>query len=339
MNTENLFILGLDFEIFFGSDPGTTQNCLIEPTKALLEVADETGLKLSLFVDAGHLIKLGQLQHKFAHFREELAAIRGLLKKLVTLGHDVQLHIHPHWQDSTFDDNKWKFDYSRYRLHAFSPDEITEIVKSYKAELELVTEKPVVAYRAGGWCIQPFNVLAEALRSQGVWLDSTLYRGGYNPDPGRFLDFRNMPSQPAWRFTDDPLVVDDSGYFMELPISDYPISPIFFWEMAIYKKLWRSRLQSFGDGHAMSNQASYYLKRLMSSTVSPVSIDGIKGVLLERAYRYHQKVNPNGAFNVMGHPKSLSRQSLLMLKEFLTHHPELTFATFSEFAESCAPSR
>jgi len=180
--------------------------------------------------------------------------------------------------------------------------------------------------------------LAGALRSQGIWLDSTLYKDGYNPEPSRFLDFRDMPALPAWRFEDDPLKIDANGYFMELPISEYPVSPLLFWQMAVYKKLWRSRLQSFGDGNAMSNDTKYYLKRLVSRTVSPVSIDGIKCFLLERAYRYHRKVNSRGVFNIMGHPKSLSRQSVSMLESFLARHLELQFATFSDVAESCSPS-
>ena len=42
------------------------------------------------------------------------------IQKLSAEGHDVQLHIHPHWEDSTFDGIEWIFDTNRYKLSDFS---------------------------------------------------------------------------------------------------------------------------------------------------------------------------------------------------------------------------
>ena len=30
------------------------------------------------------------------------------IQKMVEFGHDVELHLHPHWLDATYEDNIWK---------------------------------------------------------------------------------------------------------------------------------------------------------------------------------------------------------------------------------------
>jgi hypothetical protein len=50
--------LTFDYELYFGEPTGSIEKCIIEPTEALLKVADEFGVKLVQFVDCGYLKKL-----------------------------------------------------------------------------------------------------------------------------------------------------------------------------------------------------------------------------------------------------------------------------------------
>ena len=151
------FLLSLDYELFFGNNCGTVENCIINPTKQLLTILDKYDFKVSLFVDAGFLVRLKQQSQKFPELKKEYDSIKTQLKQLSSNGHDIQLHIHPHWEDSYFDGNGWVIDTKRYRLHDFSPEEIKSIVTNYKQELESCSEQDVFAFRAGGWCLQPFE--------------------------------------------------------------------------------------------------------------------------------------------------------------------------------------
>lgn len=330
MSINNTFMLTLDYEIFFGSRHGTPQHCLIQPTDALAALASDSGLKLCLFVDAGYLSKLKQLAPQSATHNEAFNTIAKQLRRLIRDGHDVQLHIHPHWETTAFEKDSWVFDYQHYRLQSLDEDHIARIVKEYKSTLEAVAECDVFAYRAGGWCLQPFSMLEPALKQQEIWLDSTVYSHGYNPDPKRYFDFRGAPNQSHWRFNSDPLTPENEGYFLEIPISTQAISPLFFWKMALYKKLNGPSFKNYGDGSALSNDKGYYIQRLTQTTYSPVSIDGIKGRLLESAYRYHQKTNSEGCFNVMGHPKSITPDSIKQLGDFLAKHQQLQRTHFRE---------
>ena len=327
-------ILSLDYELFFGSKPGTVKHCMIQPTDALIDVLSKYGAKLSLFVDAGFLVKLRQeASGRYSQLGQDWSAIKSQLQRLSELGHDIQLHIHPHWEDSSFDGQQWKVVTKRYRLHDFSKTEMHDIVRKYKSILEDISLKPVFAYRAGGWCIQPFNEISAALAENAIWLDSTVFENGISEDPVRWFQFPQLPKKLYWRFENDPTEENNEGRFVEIPISSYPLNPLFYWKMAVRKKLSKQQYVQFGDGGAMKANAGYYITRLLKTVPSPVAIDGIKAQVLEDAFAVFQQNNKCGGqiFNVMGHPKSLTPYSLERLDAFLKNHRDLEFVTFQDF--------
>jgi hypothetical protein len=324
-------LLGLDYELFFGRRTGTPERCLLEPTEALLELGRSTDLRACLFVDAGYLIALRRQATSFPRLRRTFEMVAAQLKKAISLGHDVQLHVHPHWEDSRFDGENWVVDPRRYRLQDFNPGDAATIVKEYKNVLVEICDKDVFAFRAGGWCLQPFAELKGALKANGVWLDSTVFPGGHNDNPHHGFDFRRAPSTDAWRFDEDPLVPASEGYFLEVPISPIVTGPGLYWKMALAKvgKKENSRLQRFGDGDAIEHTSSYYFSRLLSRTVGPASVDGVKADYLRRECRASGRASR--LFNVMGHPKAMTPFSLDKLRE-LTAEESIEWVTFREFS-------
>lgn len=329
----NQIIFSLDYELFFGSQAGSVERCIIEPTYQMAEIVERFGASLSLFVDAGYLCRLEQQAGEYPVLGADLEKVTAQLRALNARGHDIQLHIHPHWEDCQFDGEHWQIDVSRYKLHDFSADQQADIVARYKQVLEALSDHPVFAYRAGGWCIQPFNEIRLALENENIWLDSTVFEGGVSEDPVNGFDFRGMPAKKDWRFDDDPLLDADNGFFFEVPISSYPLSPLFYWEMAVRKKLGGSRYQPFGDGVVKGNNAGYYLTRLFSQAVSPVSVDGIKSRMITKAYKKYASEGARGVFNIMGHPKSLTPYSLEQIERFLQSvDKETAFITFQNLS-------
>jgi len=324
-------ILSLDYELFFGNSSGSVENGMINPTPQLLKLLDRYNCKVSLFVDDGFLVKLKEQSVDFPILEKQYDVIKKQLKSLSSQGHDIQLHIHPHWQDSYYDGNTWVIKTQRYRLHDFSPQEINKIVKSYKRELESCSEQAVFAFRAGGWCLQPFEQINLALKANEIWLDSTVFSQGHSNDPTRWFNFNTMPKKAYWRFNDNPLTPQQDGYFTELPISATKTSPLFFWKLALRKKLSSNLFTAFGDGQAMVANRSYYIERLTKTTYGPVMIDGSKAGQLEHAFKEHLKLaDEESIFNVMGHPKSLSPYSLIKLEQFLQQHRDVTSITYQD---------
>jgi hypothetical protein len=324
----NIFIT-LDYELFFGSNTGTQINSIIKPTNELLKIFDRHDVKASFFVDSGYIYKLNSLRINNPKLDKNYKEIVEQIEFLFKNGHDIQLHIHPHWEDSHFIDNKWIINSKRYRLHDFSIEEIGEIVTKYKKILTDIVGDKVFAYRAGGWCIQPFEKLKKAMQDNDVWLDSTLYEGGFNCSNTHYFDFRNMPKKSIYRFNNDPLIECNDGYFLEIPISSYKISPLFFWKLAYIKKNGSEIHKNFGDGKAIGVSKKDMIRMLTRYSNSVVSLDGYKASILEEAFNFYNNVGAEN-FVIIGHPKALSKFSFEKLSSFIKKNIDYNnFTTYS----------
>ena len=327
----NKIFITLDYELFFGSQSGTQYKSIIDPTNRLLTLLDKYDIKASFFIDSGYLIKLDEYRKKYDVLEKDYQEIVQHIKKLDKNGHDIQLHIHPHWKDSLYDGTKWVIDTSRYRLHQFDKKEIDDIVYRYKKVLTDIVGNKVFSFRAGGWCIQPFDKLKNALKRHNIWLDSTLFENGKNESLTHFFDFSNTPTKTSWRFENDPTKEDKNGFFTEIPISSYRTSPLFFWKFAFYKKFGGEKFKPFGDGKAASSGSKFdKLRMLTQYTNIVVSIDGYKSSLLDRAYRDFLKKNDHIHFIIIGHPKAMSRYSLEKLEEFILNNRNKNFTTYKK---------
>lgn len=332
------FLLTLDYELFFGANTGSPDGCLIYPTRVLTHELERHGFFVTLFVDAGYLDRLYRSPEKLHKF--QLERISTQLQQLVGRGHDVQLHVHPHWEDTHWTNGKWEIDTTRYRLHSFSGLAISELLERYTALLGSITGIRPQAFRAGGWCLQPFESLAGPLARAGIQMDSTIYKRGKSVNPGREFDFSSAPDLDRWVFDADPLSVEESGRFLEIPITAHRVSPLFYWQ-ALWKKLFKQAGDKpLGDGYALSNSKEYYLRKLFRAEDTVASIDGTRAHLLEHSL-VKTRERRHRIFNVMGHPKALTRNSLATLDRFLTRHAAtLEPSVLRDFAQtSCGFAR
>jgi len=305
-----------DYELFFGSNSGSVENSIIKPTNRLIEIANKYGVAFTFFVDSGFLIKLDEYRKRFHILNEDYNKVVSQIKLLDNLGHSIQLHIHPHWEDSYFDGKKWIIDTKRYRLQQFNQEEIDNIVAKYKKVLTDIVGDKVFAYRAGGWCIQPFDKLAPAFKKHNIYLDSTVFLGGKNLSNTHYFDFRKAPKKDMWKFSKDPLIEDKNGYFSEIPISSKKLSPLFFWKFAFSKKFATKKHKIYGDGKPVGASKKDIAKMLLIPSYSVVSCDGYKSTLLESIYKEYDKNN----FVIIGHPKAQSEYSLEQIDKFISKY-------------------
>ncbi len=315
----NIYIT-LDYEIYFGENHGTVEKCIIYPTSELIRIAEKHKVRFSFFVDCGFILKLDEYRKKYPQLEKDYIAITKQLKYLANTGHDIQLHIHPHWEDSYFNGERWIIDVKRYKLADFNENEITDIVYRYKQVLTVLTNKTVFAFRAGGWCLQPFDKLKKVFQQNNITLDSSVFRNGFYVSENYEYDFRTAPDKTIYKFESDPAKENKNGYFTELPISSIENSPLFFWKLFLLGRKNPYLHKPLGDGKAMP--APGYRKKLLTRfTNNPVSIDGYNAQLLQKVLRDLQKKNAENMV-VIGHPKALSRYSIQKLEEFVEQNKE-----------------
>lgn len=320
--------LTFDYELYFGAQTGTAERCMVSPTAMLSEMAEKYGIRLCQFVDVGYLIALERQRRQFKQLEKDYSIVCRQLEHLYARGHDLQLHIHPHWEDSHYDGEKWICDIRRYRLADFDDAGITDIVHRYHARLEQFTGTgEVFAYRAGGWCIEPFQRLKPALRQVGIRVDSSVFANGHYQSSIYQYDFRGAPDFSRWTFEDDPMQPTKDGGFTELPIGSIRNSPLFYWRLFLLGRMRPYQHKPLGDGQPVP--APGQRRALLSRyTYNTVSVDGYNARLLNRARKQHLLLDKKELV-VIGHPKALSRYGLRELEAFISQHRlHDTFTTF-----------
>lgn len=321
--------LTFDYELFFGNPTGSVQKCMLEPTERLFKMSSGKNVKYTFFVDVGYLI----CAKRYESLDQERELVENQVKKMIKLGHDVQLHIHPHWERAKYVDGKWDINVDGcYKLSDFSKKERSEIIGKYKNTLEDLTGTDIESFRAGGWCIQPFSILEEDFKRVGLRIDSSVFTGGYLSTKNYNVDFTNAPKKSLYRFQKDVCMEQTTGEFIEIPISSMMYSPLFYWRLYLLGRIFPSQHKMLGDGLFISQGGQK--KRVLSRyTHNHISSDGYFSKVLKKALSKAQK-RGDQELVVIGHPKSQTRYSEKMLGCFIEkNHKIHNFTSFSSYAK------
>lgn len=321
-----------DYELFFGNPTGSVEKCMIEPTNRLMELSKKFDAPFTYFVDAGFLFKLHDLSSYHHELADQHALIADQLIRLIENGNDIQLHIHPHWELSTYDNGSWNIPQDKgYRLDEFSQVEAHQIFTKYKSHLDQVINRKTIAYRAGGWCVQPFLHIQDAFLKNNIHFDSSVVPGMVFNAGVYQIDFSKAPMDlDAWCFDLDPTQVNRNGRFVEIPISSHEYNPIFYWELYVRGRLNRRKHTFVGDGNFIP-QPGRKLKTLTQSQWNHVSCDGF----------YAKKLKPitqnfidrkRQHLVIIGHPKSMTAYSFDKIERYLNKvQKKVSFLTFTKY--------
>ncbi|MBL3528745.1 MAG: hypothetical protein JMN27_11245 [gamma proteobacterium endosymbiont of Lamellibrachia anaximandri] len=218
MNQPAQLILTVDYEVF-GDGSGQPRPCVLGSTERILAIAESRGVPLTLFVEA---LEFAAMEREPAcHAQSD--AVRLQLTEALARGHDLQLHLHPQWWDAKLDPaGSWQLDLSRWRIGDLPFQEVAGLLEQGKVWLEELgrQQRPdyrCIAFRAGGWCIQPSALVLAALSDQGILIDSSVAPGLRNATAGEWSDFRDVPDLPFWN-ADQDLAAPVSRGVWEFPI-------------------------------------------------------------------------------------------------------------------------
>ena len=283
-------LLTLDYELFFQKS-GDAYVSLLNPTAELLEVLERIGGKAVFFVDTIYLNLLKKSE--IPQDAELYGKFESQLQEIVIRGHRIELHLHPHWLDVRKENNEWVFQsYKHYKLNSLTEEKIIELFQVGVELLNLIARKAgpdyaVCAFRAGGWCVEPFEKLRSAFQICGIKVDSSVVPGMRLDGEVHALDYSGLKSNAFYRFSDDVRIPDKNGKTIELPVNGYYMSR---WEkiaFALGRKMNRKNAEIFGVTKAAikyktNRQYIYRWKR---------RYDGSWDSLRERSRRPHSHPN------------------------------------------------
>jgi len=228
------FIFTIDYEIY-GNGEGSLRGLVYDPVEALIKVFDDAQARFVAFVEVS---ELEQIERQGAD-----AAVIDVKRQVADMharGFEIGLHLHPQWCNARYEEGRWQLDYSEYNLCTLSRKRIEEIVGGGISHLRGMVGDPSFmprSFRAGNWLFQPTQVVSAVLAQRGLWIDSSVFKGGVQRLHG--LDYR--PSKRNgyyWQFREDVNVACPDGPLLEIPIH---VTPVPFWRMVTAKRVGMQR--------------------------------------------------------------------------------------------------
>lgn len=338
----------IDYELFLGSKTGAVEKCMVEPTYELAKILDINNSKMTVFWDILHYYRLTELENDFPSLRNDKNLIDEQISFLISKGHDIQLHLHPHWLDAVYEDGEWKFIYDRFNLHSLSEDEDLEIISTITGcvtiskqlmEKEIRKYLPgykVTAFRAGGYLIEPFVKLKRALELNNIYVDSSVLPGMTNNNPINGYDFRNYPEKNHYHFTDSPSEVSERGEFSEIPVTTLSIPVFKNIIFTLVRRLKYHDLESgrmgTGSGESADESKKSNVRRIFTLLTKPRRTEFTTDSNYAERFNYmYRKVN-NYSTMIL-HPKLLNQHTMNILREKLTNN-DMRFITINNYLNS-----
>lgn len=317
-------ILTFDHELFLGEQSGTAKSCMIDPVNEILDVVKPFGVqKLIFFVDTTYLQKLRE-NSDHSHFRQDYADLRNQIKHLLKAGHYIYPHIHPHWAEARILENgQWQLnDLTHYRFKDCNLEVQSRI---WENSIDILREfgvpnyHPIDGFRAGGWCIQPFEAFKPFFDKYGIKFDFSVLPGCVADTNAQQYDFSGAPlNRSNYRFSSRADREDHHGPYTEFPISVMPKEDkSTFVERMLLRWLHRTGNKSMGVGKGVIPVPNK--KEPKQPKFKMISIE-LLNVTSFRSYK--QFIDQHEVIHFISHPKMLSRHNLKYFGKLLEYSSE-----------------
>jgi hypothetical protein len=328
MRIRKNILLTFDYELFLGKRSGSVQKCMIEPTNELLKILKKNNAKAIFFIDTTYLAQLELVSVNHPKAKKDLETIIAQIKEIVTQGHYIFHHLHPHWLDAIYleNSNEWNLENTkrfaifnihekeRDELFAFSSNFLTGIYKSVGSDL--IPD----GYRAGGLFIEPFSCFKTHFEKYGIHYEFSVVPGEKKDGTDLFYDFSSVQINKPYSFNDELTVEDPKGKLIEFPISKIEIKGLTKLLNSVYYRMNKKSLTTipFGDGLSVgskinSNKQKKKLTDYLKFELA-ISIEMLNPALI---LAYKRIIAQNEFIHFLSHPKLLSKGSLNELDKLL----------------------
>ena len=302
-------------------------------------------VKVTLFTDILCAYKYQEWDDK--HF---YTPYKNQLEYAVRAGHDVQLHVHPHWLTTGYDGTIFHPS-NDFALSDFKDDTrfggIPGIIQLSIHQLNDIClpidqNYKCVAYRAGGYNIHPeTEKIFNSLFNNGIRYDSSMAKGYYFRSDISEINFNNLPHLPNWIINPEnyhlPLV--NKPGILEIPIATIP-KTLFEVPTRFKLKKYASRaVENRGPMIHLNHQTDMRskIKMLFSNRMLTFDNHTLSLDYLMKVFRYtirkYEKKSDEIMFCVIAHPKSMGDYSFQLMDKFIhtiqKEYPDVAFTTYS----------
>ena len=335
-------LLTFDYELPLGGWTVSPEAALIEPTRQILALCEKLQVRAVFFIDVLSFIRFKGLENN--SFEQ---SVRNQLVEIVEKGHDIQLHLHPHWFTSYLDNEVYSPS-NNFKLADFGEQEITDMVVQgidYLNEIakQVNPDYQCLAFRAGGFNLEDSPLIFRVLSQNGIVIDSSLCHDYYFASDISTVDFRKLPNQSNWFFNHGKYEVPTTSGIYEIPIAGKKKS-VFEAPTFIKAKLYKNRIpENRGKIIHLAHKLSFrhklrkvFSSRMLSFDNYTYSTRFLIRILNDNIKRFHRQEEINLA--IISHPKSMDWYNYQLMEDFIVsvkncYGSQIAFTTFQEFVK------
>jgi peptidoglycan/xylan/chitin deacetylase (PgdA/CDA1 family) len=345
MKNRKQILLTFDFELFLGSRSGTVDQCLIIPSIEALKVVKKYNMKTIFFVDTLYLHKLREVGHYNSKAKIDYQKIVKLLRNIIDEGGYIFHHLHPHWLDAVYleEFNEWDVsNKTRFALNNLSAQEVDSVFEiSNEIILEIYSDKrrpSISGFRAGGLYAQPISHFQNSMFKFNIRMDfSVLKNAKSHGSNGLYgFDFSVFPHQDIYKFSNDLIVNDEKGDFIEIMMDQLQLKGLNKIRNGIYYRLNKKKTswKRWGNGQSSGNLLKSTTRTNRFSVNESFSIELLNTF---KARLYFNNMKKNHFLHIISHPKLFSPNSIYsfdLLLQRLTSKYELESDVFKILKEN-----
>jgi hypothetical protein len=338
------FLLTFDHELPLGGIEVSYDKALFKPTDYLLKLSDSLNVPITLFTDilSAEQFRIWNVPAFYQSYDKQLI-------NALKMGHDVQLHIHPHWLTTTYSDGTF-IPSDDYKLADFRdrdyPNDIRGIIEKAVAVLYKIcrsgkSDYQCVAFRGGGYNLEPATrEILSALHDSGIRIDSSISKGYFFSSALSTIDYFNVPSSPNWFISaENGFRKESSEGIFEIPIASRKKN-IFEIPTSFKMNRYHHRAPEQAGKQIHHGKPAGYIhkvKQLLSSRLLSFdnytySVDYLLDILQNNVKEYR---DCNSIYICgIGHPKSMSEYSFELYSAFVQnarkiYGNQIEFVTYS----------
>lgn len=274
-----------------GNGSGDIRELQFQPMRKLVKIYNANGIRGSFNAETMQQLSFRKHQAANPELKELADEWEDHVRETYRQGHDIQLHVHPQWQDAEYKDGKWKLK-GDWSILNFDLEPAYRLLQSGKEYLEnllqpLDRDYRCVSFRAGSWCIAPSPHVLSLLVKLGIVFDMSIVGGLHYETKNITLDYTNCDEDflPYYPTMTDARKVSDKVE----PIICVPINHFYSSRSQVFKHhagaVWGKVSKSLSAGkparHARSVETygSEWEEKSHRSTVARVIDKGIKPYL------------------------------------------------------------
>ncbi|UCG61286.1 MAG: hypothetical protein JSV52_13340 [Candidatus Zixiibacteriota bacterium] len=197
-------VITADYEVFLGRNFLSYDEVLFKPSQQMMSVCEARSAPITFFADVCSV----WAHRSHENLGDYVNSFESQLKLAVRNGHDVQLHLHPHWLKSTYTNGEWRISSDQMYLHELgfhegqnSAGAVIDAGVRYLDDL-LRPVKPDYrchAFRAAGLALQPDgDKLVATLLRHGITVDASVAKNLRLRMDTVNIDYSGMPEYANW---------------------------------------------------------------------------------------------------------------------------------------------